>query len=158
MYSPRWLFQFPGLALMLGGFALMAWLLPSERPLGHINLGVDTLAYAAAAVLLGFQLVFFGVAAKVFAITEGLLPEDESFQKWFRFVNLETGLITGVLLVLIGLGIAISSVSDWAHTGYGPLPPVQMMRHTLPAMMCLMLGTEVCFASFFLSLLGLKRR
>ena len=158
MYSPRWLFQFPGLALMLGGFALMAWLLPAERPLGHINLGVDTLAYAAAAVLLGFQLVFFGVAAKVFAITEGLLPEDESFQKWFRFVNLETGLIAGALLVLIGLGIAISSVSDWAHTGYGPLPPVQMMRHTLPAMMCLMLGTQVCFASFFLSLLGLKRR
>jgi hypothetical protein len=40
---------------------------------------VDTLAYAAAAVVLGFQLVFFGVAAKAFAITEGLLPEDERF-------------------------------------------------------------------------------
>lgn len=158
MYSPRWLFLFPGLALMLGGFALMAWLLPAERPLGHVNLGVDTLAYSAAAVLLGFQLVFFGVAAKVFAITEGLLPEDESFNRWFRFVNLESGLIVGVLLVLVGLGIAISSVSAWAHTGYGPLPPVEMMRRTLPAMMCLMLGTEVCFASFFLSLLGLKRR
>ncbi len=158
MYSPRWLFLFPGLTLMLGGFALMAWLLPAERPLGHVNLGVDTLAYAAAAVLLGFQLVFFGVAAKVFAITEGLLPEDESFDRWFRFVTLETGLIVGVLLVLAGLGIAVSSVSAWAHTGYGPLPPVQMMRRTLPAMMCLMLGTEVCFGSFFLSLLGLRRR
>jgi hypothetical protein len=33
-----------------------------------------------------------------------------------------------------------------------------MMRRTLPAMLCLMLGTEVCFGSFFLSLLGLKRR
>ena len=158
MYSPRWLFLFPGLLLMLGGFALMAWLLPSERALGHISLGVDTLAYSAAAVLLGFQLVFFGVAAKVFATTEGLLPQDESFERWFKFVTLETGLIVGVLLVLTGLGIAISSVSAWAHTGYGPLPPVEMMRRTLPAMMCLMLGTEVCFASFFLSLLGLRRR
>jgi hypothetical protein len=158
MYSPRWLFLFPGLTLMLGGFVLMAWLLPAERPLGHVNLGVDTLAYAGAAVLLGFQLVFFGVAAKVFAITEGLLPEDESFQRWFRFITLETGLIAGALLVLAGLGIAVSSVSAWAHTGYGPLPPVQMMRRTLPAMMCLMLGTEICFGSFFLSLLGLKRR
>ena len=102
--------------------------------------------------------MFFGVAAKVFAITEGLLPEDESFQRWFKFITLETGLIVGVLLVVAGLGIAISSVSAWAHTGYGPLPPVQMMRRTLPAMMCLMLGTEVCFGSFFLSLLGLKRR
>jgi glycosyltransferase involved in cell wall biosynthesis len=158
MYSPRWLFLFPGLALMILGLGLMAWLLPAERPLGHVNLGVDTLAYAAAAVLLGFQLVFFGVAAKVFAITEGLLPEDESFDRWFRFITLETGLIVGGLLLFIGIGIAVSSVVSWSHTGYGSLPPVQMMRHTLPAMLCLMLGTEVCFASFFLSLLGLKRR
>jgi glycosyltransferase involved in cell wall biosynthesis len=158
MYSPRWLFLFPGLALMILGLGMMAWLLPAERPLGHVNLGVDTLAYAAAAVLLGFQLVFFGVAAKVFAITEGLLPEDESFDRWFRFITLETGLIVGGLLLFIGIGIAVSSVVSWSHTGYGSLPPVQMMRHTLPAMLCLMLGTEVCFASFFLSLLGLKRR
>jgi len=119
---------------------------------------VDTLAYAAAAVLLGFQLVFFGVAAKVFAITEGLLPEDPGFDNWFRYITLETGLVVGVFLLICGLGIAVSSVIGWSHAGYGALPPVQMMRRTLPAMLCLMLGTEVCFASFFLSLLGLKRR
>jgi glycosyltransferase involved in cell wall biosynthesis len=158
MYSPRWLFVYPGLLMMLVGAALMLWLLPAERPLGHVNLGVDTLAYAAAGVLLGFQLLFFGVAAKVFATTEGLLPEDASFERWFRYITLETGLVAGALLLFLGLGIAVSSVASWAHTGYGPLPPVQMMRRTLPAMLCLMLGTEVCFASFFLSLLGLRRR
>jgi hypothetical protein len=109
---------------------------------------VDRLAYAAAAVL-GFQLVFFGVATKAFAITEGLLPEDESFDRWFTFVTRETGLIVGVLLVLVGLGVGASSVVSWAHTGYGPLPPVAMIRRTLPAMMCLMLGIEVCSGSFF---------
>jgi glycosyltransferase involved in cell wall biosynthesis len=158
MYSPRWLFLYPGLTLMFVGLGLMAWLLPAERPLGHMNLGVDTLAYMSAAVLLGFQLVFFGVAAKVFAISEGLLPQDESFERWFRYITLETGLLCGVLLVLVGIGIAVSSVVSWSHTGYGPLPPVQMMRRTLPAMLSLMLGTEICFASFFLSLLGLRRR
>ncbi|MGC9198757.1 MAG: glycosyltransferase family 2 protein [Acidobacteriaceae bacterium] len=158
LYSPRWLFLYPGLALMLVGLALMAWLLPASRPLGHVNLGVDTLAYISAAVLVGFQLVFFAVAAKVFAISEGLLPEDEGFQRWFHYITLETGLLVGALLVLCGIGIALSSVLSWAHTGYGHLQPVQMMRRTLPAMLCLMLGTEVCFASFFLSLLGLRRR
>lgn len=158
LYSPRWLFTFPGLALMLVGLALVGWLLPAERPLGHVNLGVDTLAYAAAAVLLGFQLAFFGIAAKVFAITEGLLPEDAKFQSWFRYITLETGLGAGALLLVAGLSIAVSSVFSWAHTGYGHLAPVEMMRHTLPAMLCLMLGTQVCFASFFLSLLGLRRR
>ena len=158
MYSPRWLFLYPGLALMVVGLGLMAWLLPASRPLGHVNLGVDTLAYISAAVLVGFQLVFFAVAAKVFAISEGLLPEDEDFQRWFHYITLETGLLVGVLVVLCGVGIAVSSVLSWAHTGYGHLPPVQMMRRTLPSMLCLMLGTEICFASFFLSLLGLRRR
>ena len=158
MYSPRWLFLAPGLLLMLIGTALTAWLLPAERPLGHVNLGVDTLAYAAAAILLGFQLVFFGVAAKTFAITEGLLPPDDDFDRLYKYVTLETGLVVGALLVLTGIAIAASSVVGWAHTGYGSLPPVAMMRHTLPSMLCLMLGTEICFASFFLSLLGLKRR
>lgn len=69
------------------------------------------------------SLVFFGVAAKVFAITEGLLPPDESFDRWFHYVTLETGLAVGVLLLLTGHGIAVSSVIGWAHTGYGPLPP-----------------------------------
>jgi hypothetical protein len=98
-------------------------------------------------------LVFFGVAAKAFAIIEGLLPEDESFDLWFKFVTRETGLIVGRSLVLVGLGVA-ASVVLWVHTGYGPLPPVALMRRTLPAMMCLMLGTEICFGSFLLSLLG----
>ena len=139
MYSPRWLFLAPGLLLMTLGGLLTAWLLPAERPLGHVNLGVDTLAYAAAAILLGFQLVFFGVAAKTFAITEGLLPEDETFERLYRYVTLETGLLVGALLVLTGVSIGLSSVLDWAHAGYGPLPPVKMMRHTLPSMLCLML-------------------
>jgi hypothetical protein len=76
---------------------------------------VDTLAHAAAAVLLGFQLLFFGVAAKASTITEGLLPQDESFGRWFKFVTLETGLSVGVSLVLVGLGVAASSVVSWAH-------------------------------------------
>ena len=162
MYSPRWLFLIPGLALMIIGLGLMIWLLPAERPLGHVNLGVDTLAYAAAAVLLGFQLVFFGVAAKVFAISEGLLPEDPSFDRWFRYITLETGLIAGVLLVLVGLRHRlISSVASWAHTGYVPAPAgaddaPHTPRHALPQ--GCWASMEVCFASFFLSLLGLRRR
>jgi hypothetical protein len=115
---------------------------------------VDTLAYAAAAVLLGFQLVFFGVAAKTFAITESLLPEDESFDRWFKFVTRKTGLIVGVLLVLVGLGVAASSVVSWAHyrvwaAAAGGDDAAHAACDDVPDV-----GTEVCLGSFFLSLLG----
>lgn len=158
MYSPRWLFLYPGFALMLVGFLALGWLIPGERAFGNVHLGVDTLAYAVAAILLGFHAVFFAVAAKVFTITEGLLPEDESFSRWFRYITLETGLLAGVLLVLVGLAVSVWSLSIWRGAGYGHLPPVEMMRLTLPAVLCLMLGAEIGLASFFLSMLGMKRR
>jgi glycosyltransferase involved in cell wall biosynthesis len=158
MYSPRWLFLVPGLLLMMVGTALMLWLLPSERPFGQLNLGIDTLAYSIASVLIGFQLAFFGIAAKVFATTEGLIPRDPGFENWFRYITLEVGLVVGVLLLLIGFTLAIVSGIMWSHTGYGPLSPIVMMRRTLPAVLCLTLGTEICFSSFFLSILGLSRR
>ncbi len=158
LYCPRWLFWTPGMVLMLAGVGLMLWLVPTERPFGQLNLGIDTLAYAIAAVLIGFQLLFFGVAAKVFATTEGLLPPDPAFERWFRFIKLETGLVAGALLALLGFVIALASIATWSRSGYGPLPPAAMMRRTLPAILCLTLGAEICFSSFFLSLLGLKRR
>jgi hypothetical protein len=86
------------------------------------------------------------------------LPEDPDFERWFGYITLETGLAAGTLLFLVGLGIAVVSGIAWSHTGYGQLPAIAMMRRTLPSVLCLMLGTEVCFSSFFLSLLGLKRR
>jgi hypothetical protein len=49
--------------------------------------------------------------------------------------------------LLIGAVIAISSVVSWAHAGYGHLPPVEMMRRTVPSMMFLMLGTQICFSA-----------
>jgi hypothetical protein len=87
-----------------------------------------------------------------------LLPKDPGFERWFSYITLEVGLGVGAILFLAGFSIAVASTVTWSHAGYGPLPAAAMMRRTLPAILCLMLGTEVCFSSFFLSLLGLMRR
>src|SRR5258708_11123757 len=72
LYSPRWLFLYPGSALMLAGSALGLWLLPAPRTVGSVTFDVHTMLYCAALVLLGFQAVAFAVFTKLFAITEGL--------------------------------------------------------------------------------------
>jgi glycosyltransferase involved in cell wall biosynthesis len=158
LYSPRWLFLVPGFVFTVAGAALLLWILPTERTFGHVNLGIDTLAYLVAAILIGFQLLFFGVAAKVYAIKEGLLPEDPRLEKFFRYITLEVGLAVGALFLVIGFGIGVASAVRWAHAGFGPLPPVIMMRRTLPAVLCLSLGTEVFFSSLFLSVLRLRNQ
>ena len=76
LYSPRWLFLYPGIALVVLGTVLGVWLLPAPRTVGDVTFDVHTLLYAAAFVLLGFQSICFAVFTKLFAVSEGLhLPD-----------------------------------------------------------------------------------
>ncbi len=158
MYSPRWLFLYPGTLLIVLGLAVCAWLLPGPRAVHDIVLDVHTLLYGFVSVLMGFQLAAFAVFAKVFAISEGLLPEDPRLNRAFRYITLETGLAVGGLLVAIGIGGSIFAVSGWAKASFGPLDIEHMLRVVMPAVFSLTLGVQIICSSFFLSILGLRRR
>jgi glycosyltransferase involved in cell wall biosynthesis len=158
LYAPRWLFLLPGVLLMLLGTAVALWLLPGPRNVFGLALDVHTILYAGMAVLIGFQAVCFWFFSKVFAISEGLLPPDPRLDRMFRYVTLETGLIVGVLMVAGGLGGSVYAVYMWEQRAFGPLEPSQMLRTILPAAAALTLGSQIIFASFFLSVLGLRRR
>lgn len=157
MYSPRWLFLYPGIALMLLGLAGCAWLLPGPRVIDGIGFDVHTLLYAFVSVLLGFQLIAFAVFTKIFAISEGLLPEDPRLNRVFEYVTLETGLATGAILVIAGIAGSIFAVSGWATSSFGALDPSHTLRIVMPSVFALTLGTQIIFSSFFLSILGLRR-
>jgi glycosyltransferase involved in cell wall biosynthesis len=158
MYSPRWLFLYPGIVLMLVGLAGCALLLPGRRVFHGIGLDVHTLLYAFVAILLGFQLIAFATFTKVFAITEGLLPEDPRLNRIFRWVTLETGLLVGGLLILLGVGGSIFAVSGWARESFGALDIEHTLRIVMPSVFALTIGVQITFSSFFLSILGLRRR
>ena len=158
MYSPRWLFLYPGAFLILLGLAGCAWLLPGPHVFHGIRFDVHTLLYAFMAVLLGFQLIAFAVFTKVFAISEGLLPEDPRLNRVFRYITLETGLVVGGFLIALGIGGSIFAVSGWAKTSFGNLNPEQMLRIVMPAVFSLTLGVQIVCSSFFLSILGLRRK
>jgi glycosyltransferase involved in cell wall biosynthesis len=158
MYSPRWAFLYPGIFLMLAGFAGCVWLLPGPRVVHGLGFDVHTLLYAFISVLLGFQLVSFAMFTKVFAISEGLLPEDPRLNRVSRWITLETGLLFGGILMVLGLGGSVWAVSHWARDSFGALNPERMLRIVMPAVFSLTLGAEITFSSFFLSILGLRRR
>jgi hypothetical protein len=158
LYSPRWLFLYPGLLLMLAGAAVAGWLLPGPRNVGGVTLDVQTLLYAGMAILIGFQAVLFAIFTKVFAINAGLLPEDRKLQSALRNVTLEAGLIVGALLFLFGIAGSLYAVGMWGSARFGGLDPSQTLRTIIPSVVCLMLGCEIILSSFFLSVLGLQRR
>ncbi|MEG3838947.1 glycosyltransferase family 2 protein [Microcoleus sp. herbarium14] len=158
LYSPRWLFLYPGMALMILGLIVCIWLLPGSQKIGSINFDVHTLLYAAIAIIIGFQAVTFAFFTKVFAISEKLLPEDPKLNKIFRYVSLETGLIVGVTLILIGIVGSFLSLTIWSETAFGSLDSSKTLRLVIPSLTCLTVGLQMVLSSFFLSVLSLKRR
>ncbi|WP_319419578.1 glycosyltransferase family 2 protein [Pleurocapsa sp. FMAR1] len=149
MYSPRWLFFYPGIFLILGGLLATLSLLPSPK--------VHSLLYSSTAMTIGFQIVTFALFTKVFGISEGLLPEDRRLNRLLKYLNLETGLIAGCALFLIGTAASVYAFGIWGENNFGSLNPTETMPIIIPGVTCLALGIQTIFSSFFLSILGLKR-
>lgn len=158
LYSPRWLFLYPGIALFLSGAAVCGWLLPGQRTIGSVTFDYHTLLFGAMAVLIGFQSVNFAVFTKIFATTEKLLPEDPRLNRLYRYVTLEVGLIIGTVLILAGAGLWIFGLSYWRGHHFGPLDPEATLRIVIPGFVALTLGVEIVLSSFFISVLGMARR
>ncbi|MEN9404012.1 MAG: Undecaprenyl-phosphate 4-deoxy-4-formamido-L-arabinose transferase [Verrucomicrobiota bacterium] len=158
LFSPRWLFWYPGLFLMALGLIVGGALVQGPLPLGRITLDVHTLLFAAVAVLIGFQASSLAVLSKFFAIRAGLRRAEAGFDDWFRHITLEAGLITGSLLVATGLVLSIGAVWFWGDRGFGPLQPSQTLRWVIPGALCLVLGCQMILTSFFLGVLRLDTR
>jgi len=156
LFSPRWLFLYPGLVLFAAGIALSVLLLPGPLRVGGARLDIHTLLVAGFLALLGYQLVLFAIFTKFFAIRVGFHPPHPALQKVFRYVTLEIGLVAGALMVLGGLLTLVITVASWSASGFGNLDPSTTMRQVIPAVVLTALGTQTVFASFFMSILGIE--
>ncbi len=158
LYSPRWLFLYPGLLLMIVGGLVGGWLLVGPKVIGRTTLDVHTLLYAALAIVVGFQAIVFAVFTKIFAVNERLLPEDPRMTRMFHYITLEVGLIIGSVLLLFGFAGSLYAFGYWSTQSFGPLDPSKSLRIVIPAVTAITLGFQIIFSSFFLSVLGMKRR
>ncbi|HEY3911921.1 MAG TPA: glycosyltransferase family 2 protein [Stellaceae bacterium] len=156
LFSPRSLFFYPGLTLFVVGGVAMAWLLPHARHVGNVTFDVHTLLYASLAVVVGFQSMTFWAFAKVYGMREGIVPPDPQFSAIMSLVGLETGLIVGGLLVLIGLGLAVYALGNWGAQGFGTLSFEHTMRLVIPSSTVILLGFQIIYGSAFMSILEIR--
>jgi glycosyltransferase involved in cell wall biosynthesis len=158
LYSPRWLFLFPGALLFAVGMLATVVLSFTPVTIGSVTFDVGTLLYAVAAVVIGVQAVSFWLLTKVYATEEGFMPPDPRLDRLFRWFRLETGLVLAAALIVLGILTAVGSLVLWQSRGFGSLDTGTVVRSVVPAMTGLMVGAQVGLTSFFLSILGLGRR
>jgi len=154
LFSPRWLFLYPGLALLAAGIALTTALY--FTPLHFLGAGLDihSMLYASAAALLGMQLCLFALFARVSAQNAGLLARHAGLQQLLRTLTLERGLLLGLTVAVCGLVWSGAAFWEWREAGFGALDPRVVMRDTIPAASLMVGGMEIMLAAFLLSLLN----
>ena len=161
MYCPRWLFFIPGLLLILLGLLGYCLALPGVTVhIGarHVTLDAHTLLFASLAILCGYQSVLFAIFTKVFAMNEGLMPQDPRFNRIFNYIDLERGLLIGLGSLVIGLVLLGLAVNQWRVAGFGRLDYARTMRWVIPGATMTALGVQIVLSSFFISILGMRRR
>ena len=158
LYSPRYLFLLPGVLLMLVGVIGGAILMVGPVTVAGVRFDVNTMLYCAAATVIGSQLLLFWTFAEIFAMGEGLRPPDPKLVAAFDYITLELGLAIGAAMFLAGLVGGMAAVADWGSRGFGDLEATRTLRLVIPSVTLMILGAQGIMSSFFLSVLGLRRR
>jgi glycosyltransferase involved in cell wall biosynthesis len=158
LYSPRWLFLIPGVLSIIIGFITSAIIISQPIVINNIQLDIHTLLYTSSLVLVGFQFIVFYALTKVYAVENKLLPKSNRYNKLFKYLNLETGLIIGVLFFIVGIVLSYYGLNIWMHSNFGELNPSETLRIVIPAVFTILLGMQIIFFSLFFSILGLKNK
>ncbi len=158
LFSPRWLFLYPGILFAVLGVISAAILYAGPVNVGGLTFGINTFVYACLAVLIGLQSVILSLFARTFAVTEGLLPRTRAFDQLGRLFSLEKGVLLGLALVFAGLGGSLFAVWQWQGQDLEAERLKEMLRLVVLSGSTISAGVQVVLSSFFVSVLRLGRR
>jgi glycosyltransferase involved in cell wall biosynthesis len=156
LFSPRWLFFYPGLAMLLLGLGIGAAIIPGPVAIAGVKFDVDTLVCAAALVITGVQAILFAIFTSVYASSEGFLPESPAIRHVKRIWSLERGLLVGAALAFAGIAGLAASVVMWYGSAFGQLPYDSALRLVIPSATALITSCQIILGTFFLSILGIR--
>jgi glycosyltransferase involved in cell wall biosynthesis len=158
IYSPRWLFLYPGIFMMLIGLILSTWTFFSPITINSVEFDIHSLLYFNAIILIGFNMVLFSIQSRYYGHRVGLLPKSEKISKFVNHFTLERGLFLGIILIFLGFSMALWAFSIWAQSQFGNINPRSTMRIAIPSISIILMGTQTIFSSFFISILGIKTK
>ncbi len=156
LYSPRWLFFYPGALSAVIGFVICIGLMKGPLTIGNITFDVHTLMAGMTMIVVGWILMSMAVFVRLYASRVGLLKRRDWLENMIDKFSLEYGLIIGACLMLVGIGLYGFGVFVWGKTDFGPLDYQETLRVIIPGTVFIIIGVQVFFSSFIISLLGIR--
>jgi len=156
LFSPRWLFLYPGLFAFMGGLLLSLRLIVGPMSMGSLTLDIHTLMYAALATAVGYQAIQFWLFASIYGMREGIVPWDPRLRAVADVATLERGLIAALILLIVGIALGVVAVGNWGALGYGVLPPTSTMRLVIPSATAILIAFQTAYGACFVSVLEIR--
>ena len=157
MYSPRWLFLYPGILLLTLGIGAGIFLFPGGKTIGGVGFDIHTLIVSGFFLIIGTQAISFALLAQRFGAAHQIMPQS-GFSWLLNSLTLERILIVAAALFLAGLTGLIASTLEWASTGFGPLEYTSMLRVLLLSMTVMTIGAQLAFTAFLSSIVEIPTR
>lgn len=149
LFCPRWLFLYPGFAMLAAGLIGFVLLQPGSLRFTSVGLGIHSLLYMGAFTIFGTQLIQLALLTKWMGILSGIVPAPQGFARWAPYLKLEAGLAIGAALFFVGLMWSARLVVDWGYGGFGALEPEEVMRWAIPAVTLMIVGLQACAGALF---------
>lgn len=157
IYSPRWLFLYPGILMMFLGLLLGIPLTFTQIHIGDFILDIHTLLFAAAFFVVGYQSIWLALITRIHAAKEGFLPQKNSLDNFVQSLSLEKGILIGLILLLLGLAFALFSLFKWYNISeMKAFNPQLGLRLVIPSIVFLITGMQTILSTFVVSILNIK--
>lgn len=153
MLSPFWLFAAPAIMVASAGAAILAvatWFALTQ-PHARAFFGDYWVVLGGAMVAASHNAALFGFASYLLGVRNGYRRPGGWMAKLARSVTLETMLVAGALLMLLGFAVLVAVALSWLARNFGPAPRV------LPAVLgtlMMTLGVQTIFGGFIFSIVS----
>lgn len=157
LYSPRWLFFYPGIIMMILGAVTGVPLVFSEISVGSVVFDIHTLFFSSIFFILGCQTLGLSAISRIYAAQSNVLPRSEKMLRFMNWFNLEKFLLTGGSVFSAGVFSCLYSVVSWQRfSNFGDFDPRIGFRILIPAFTLMIVGVQIMFTSFTVELLSMK--
>ena len=158
LFSPRWLFFYPGLLIfILSGLGYFA-LLRGPLNLGNVEFSYNSLFIFESGTLIGFLFLIFAVLVRDLGAKEGLLPQHNLIEKLRNSSMLEIGSLSGITIFVMGLINALKALSQWGDLGFASLPDMDLLRLVSLSTFMMIIGSLIFLFSLVIGFLSLPTR
>jgi glycosyltransferase involved in cell wall biosynthesis len=158
IWCPKYLFFIPGLILLLGGLAMASLSLLGNVIIFRIPLGLSSAMFSSAMMLVGMQVIMFGISAAIVNRRMGWTEADRVSRWVQKRFTLERGLVGGLLILLIGVVLGLTAiVMLFNRADTQPGIDVPLTRMAIIAVFLTLFGIQVVFGAFYVSFLDVGR-